>query len=176
MNRVEYEKGLEKLKQKNPGHDIIPVLIERGYDYLAVEYLKIALKEDGEASEVTLSKLYKQKDTLYSRRAVISNKFHSCETVHERAEISIAIGSIQTEIIANRQLLKEYHETGKLPKPTSKLTLPFDGARKQMKLHSMRTSISRYRGLIRKETNAEKVKKYEEAITTLQHECAELAC
>jgi hypothetical protein len=175
MREEEFEKNLEKLKSKSPGHDMIVVIRERGYDRLSVEYLKIALAEPAEAADISVDRLYKQKDTLYSRRAQLSNKFHDYETDRERREISIAIGSIQTEIIANRQAIEQYVNTGKLPKSTAKLTLPFDGRRKEKKLHSVRSSISRYRGLLRKETDPIKIKMYEANLIELEASKIELS-
>lgn len=175
MNQAAFESNLEKLKKKNPAHDVIVVLQERGYDHLSVEYLKLALAEPVEISEVSAARLYKQKDTLYSRRAVLSNKFHDCSNDKERAEVSIAIGSIQTEIIANRAAIGVYIETGKVPKTPDRLVLPYDGRRKEKRLHSVRTSISRYRGLLRSEKDPDKIKYYEDCIIKLDETAVELS-
>ena len=177
MIQAQYDKLLKKLKQHNPAHDMLPVIESMAGTYLAVEYIKIALEDDVTITreELTLQTLLKQKSSLYSRRAVMSNKFHEASSKKERAEISIAIGSIQTEIIDNRRKLDYYDETGKLPPIPEKLVIPASGERKRMKLHSVRTSISRYKGLIRKETDPEKIKVYENKLSKLSTVAEELS-
>lgn len=172
-----YEKMLRKLKGYNPGHNLLPVIESMPGTHLSVEYIKLALQDAPEKSveEITLARLQHQKSTLYSRRAVLSNKFHLCTTKKERAEVSHAIGSIQTEIIDNRKKLDYYYETGKLPKIPEKLALPPSGERKRMKLHSVRTSISRYKGLIRQETDPAKIQDYERKLTRLIEQSVELS-
>lgn len=164
MTPVQFESNIEKLKKKNPTHDILYVLEERGYDMLSVEYLKLALAEDGEPEAVSKDRLYTQKSSLYSERAKWSNKFHDCTTDKERAEVSIAIRAIQTQIIDNRHAIEAYLTTGKLPAPARRLIMPFDGRRQAKKIHSSRTSISRFKKLIRTETDPEKIKEYEAGI------------
>ena len=173
----EFERKLTKLKNVNPGHDMISVIESMGPTYLSMEYLKIALEDPilKTREEVTADALFRQKGALYSRRAVLSNKFHTCETDAERYEISYAIGSIQTEIVNNRRIIESYIETGRVPKMPDKKIMPLDGRRKEKKLHSVRTSISRYKGLIRKEQDPEKIKKYETAITRLDVVAGELS-
>ena len=177
MIQATYDKLLKQLKQTNPGHDMLQAIESMPGTYLAVEYLKLALQDDPTQTreEYTLQTLQKQRSTLYSRRAVLSNKFHLATTKKERAEISIAIGSLQTEIIDNRKKLDYYHETGKLPVIPEKLVLPASGERKRMKLASVRTSISRYRGLIRKETDPERIKDYEQKLAKLHEHATELS-
>lgn len=173
----EYDKLLKKLQYQNPAHDILPVVIELGSSFIAVEYLKLAIAEPvtQTAEELTLAMLHTQKRTLYSRRAVLSNKFHDCTNQKERAEVSIAIGSLQTEIIENKKHLEHYATTGKLPKRPEKLVMPFSGERKRMKLHSVRTSICRYEGLIRKSTDPDKTKDYESKLARLLEQRTELS-
>ena len=177
MIQDDYTRLLKKLKQVNPGHDMLPVIESMPGTHLAVEYIKLCLQDPvtQTAEEYTLATLQHQKSTLYSRRAVLSNKFHLCTSKKDRADVSHAIGSIQTEIIDNRRKLEYYAETGKLPKVPEKLVLPASGERKRMKLHSVRTSISRYRGLLRSETDPDKIKDYERKLTKLLEHSAELS-
>jgi hypothetical protein len=177
MLQATYDKLLKQLKKVNPAHDLIPVIESMPGTHLAIEYIKLAIAEvpTVSAEEYTIQVMQKQRGTLYSRRAVLSNKFHIATTTQERAEVSIAIGSLQTEIIDNRRKLEYYNETGKLPAIPDKLVLPASGERKRMKLHSVRTSISRYRGLIRKETDPAKIKDYEHKLAILIDQSAELS-
>ncbi len=177
MIQDDYTKLLKKLKAVNPGHDMLPVIESLAGTHIAVEYIRLALEDPitQTQEEYTLAALNTQKSTLYSRRAVLSNKFHQCTTKKERAEVSHAIGSLQTEIIDNRKKLDYYAETGKLPKIPERLVLPASGERKRMKLHSVRTSISRYKGLLRSETDPDKIKDYERKLTRLVEQGAELS-
>lgn len=177
MNKLQFTAALDKLKKSNPGHDMIAVIEERGFDYLSVEYLKLALKDPVEKSapEYTAEFLFNQKSSLYSKRAQHSNKFHSCTNNNERAEVSIAIGSIQSQIIANRKLLDEYTTTGKLPKLPEKLVKPLDGRRQQMNLHSYRSSRSRFKKKLLIEKDPDKIKYYESELERLDKAIAELS-
>lgn len=175
MSPAEFESGIQKLKNKNPGHDILIVIQERGYDPVSVEYLRMAIAEPVEDKEISLIRLHKEKDMLYSRRAVLSNKFHECVDDKERKEVSVAVMSIQTEIIEVRRMLNEYYETGKLPKPKSKYSLPLDGRAQQKKLRSVQSSLSRFRGLLRKEQDVKKIKHYEKRIADLTETARELS-
>jgi len=177
MSHPTYDKLLRQLKQRNPGHDMLPVIESMPGTMLACEYIRIALQDEVAVSpeQFTLDALYNQKSALYSRRAVLSNKFHLATSKKERADISVAIGSIQTDIIQLRRQLDYYHETGKLPPVPEKLVLPASGERKRMKLHSVRTSISRYKGLLRKETDPIRIKNYEHKLSKLIEQARELS-
>lgn len=173
----DYTKQLAKLKKRNPAHDIIPVIEEMGPCALSLMYIEIAMEEEPVviSPDVEIRTYYKQNDKLYSQRAVHSNKFHDCKTDQERAELSIAIGSIQAEIIRVRQIIDEYKSTGKLPKESRKINQVMDGRRKEKKLLSVRSSISYYKGKIRKEVDPEKIKEYEHELERLQSLARELA-
>lgn len=166
MKKDEFEKLLTGLQKSNPEHDIIPVLEEMGYTALACEYLKLALNETGpvEPKTISIDALHRKKDNLYSKRAVLSNKFHTSNSNEERAEISHAIGTIQTMIIDVRQQIDEYFSSGKLPDVKKKSIIPVDGRRRANKLHSVRSSISYFRAKKLKETDPEKIKYYEACI------------
>ena len=172
-----FEKGMVRLRKINPAHEIIPVIEERGYDHLACEYLKMALAEPTPEIDPkrAADNLFKQKSSLYSKRAQLSNKFHDCTNNEQRAEISIAIGSIQTQIIDNHRAIEAYLTTGKMPKAPEKLVLPLDGRRKEKKLHSVRSSLSRFSGLLRKERDPEKIKYYESRLAECERLIRELA-
>lgn len=172
-----YDRLMKQLRAQNPAHEMIPVIESMPGTLLAIEYLRISLADEVTTSpeQYTMEMLYRQRGSLYSRRAVLSNKFHQAQSNKERAEISVAIGSLQTEIIDVRHKLEHYEETGKLPALPEKLVLPASGERKRMKLHSVRTSISRYKGLIRKETDPEKIKDYERKLTKLIEQAGELS-
>lgn len=176
MIQDQLAKALASLKKRNPAHPMIPVIESCDMPYLALEYAKLSLEDpiDVPAEEYTVNGLYKKKDHLYSRRAVLSNKFHDCTSDAERRQISIAIGSIQTDIIRYRRLLDEYHTTGRLPKAPVKDIIPSDGSARLRKVYSLRTSISRYRGLIRQTKDKEKIKEYESKIGDLSGQVEQL--
>lgn len=174
MTPAEFQLGIEKLKNKNPGHDILIILEERGYDLLTAEYLKLALAEPAEEAEISIARLQKQKASLYSKRAVKSNKFHECTTDDQRKEVSILISSIQTEIVGVKRAIAEYEETGVLPKK-KKRTLPLDGRAQQKKIHSLQSSRSRFSNLLRAEKDPEKIKYYEGQLTRIAEDLRELS-
>lgn len=172
-----FQEKLARLKRKNPGHSILPVIEEMGVCALSLMYIDIALQEDPVviSPEEEIKVYYKQNDKLYSQRAVHSNKFHDCTSDNERAELSIAIGSIQAEIIRVRQIIDAYKETGVLPKNTKKLNMVMDGRRKEKKLLSVRSSISYFKGQLRKATDPDKIKEYEHELERLKSLARELA-
>lgn len=177
MTETDYTIKLQTLRQKNPFHDIIPVLDEMGYCPLAKEYLKLALEDPlpERTEHVTANSLYDRKSHLYSKRAVESNKFHTCRNDAERRAISIGIGAIQAEIIDVKRAIENYENTGALPKAdhTPKVKL-IDGSAKKKKIKSLMSSVSRFKALLLKETDEEKIADYREKITKLKDELIEL--
>lgn len=165
-----FDRLLTKLKKTNPAHEIIPIVESMGDCAISVEYIKIALEDpvDVLPEKFKLETLLKKKDRLYSSRAVLSNKFHHCKTDTDRKEVSIAIKAIQLQIIEVRNQIEGYYETGKLPDVVEKKLLPVDGRRQQKKLHSVRSSISRYKRLMSRTQDQERIKQYEKRITDLQ--------
>jgi len=147
-----FDKEFSKLKKRNPAHDIIPVIEELGECALSMMYIDIALQDEVAipTSEDQIRIYYKQNDKLYSQRAVLSNKLHQCDSDNQRMEISIAIGSIQAEIIRVRQIIDEYKQSGTLPKRTKAINKVMDGRRKEKKLQSVCSSISYYKGVDQK--------------------------
>jgi hypothetical protein len=174
MTLAEFQLGVEKLKNKNPGHDILIILEERGFDLLTVEYLRLALAEPDEEPEISFARLQKQKASLYSKRAVKSNKFHECTTDEERKEVSILISSIQTEIVSVKRAISAYEETGVLPKKKAR-TLPLDGRAQQKKIHSLQSSQSRFANKLRAEKDPDKIKYYEGHLTRIAETLRELS-
>lgn len=176
MSAEEFENNLTKLQKSNPDHEIIPVLEDMGHGALACEYLKLAMQESSSAEKVlSIDALHRKKDNLYSRRAALSNKFHTCTTDQERKEISIAISTLQTLIVEVRQQIDEYFSTGKLPEIRKKSNIPVDGRRKEKKLHSVRSSISYFRNKLMKEVDPLKIKEYEQRIAGHQQTADELS-
>lgn len=172
-----FEKELARLKKRNPAHDIIPVIEEMGPCALSMLYIDIALEDEPMviSPDEEIRTYYKQSDKLYSQRAVYSNKFHDCQSDKERAEVSIAIGSIQAEIIRVRQRIQAYKDSGSLPKTNKKINQVMDGRRKEKKLLSTRSSISYFKKLLLKEQDPEKIREYEQSIERLQSIARELA-
>jgi len=177
MKTEEWERKLKKLKEQNPTHDLIPVIEDMGCTFLSAEYLQLALEDEVVVTreEYTADSLFKKRDSLYSKRAQLSNKFHTCTSDSERLDVSVAIGSIQTEIMNNRSMIEKYLESGKLPKLEQLNTIPLDGRAQERKLRSIRSSISRFLGLIRSETDPDKLKSYRDSLATLQTQRDELS-
>jgi len=177
MQRSEFDRKLAKLKDSNPLHPMIDVITDMGHTFLSAEYLLFALEDAITVTkeEYTVDAIFKKKTTLYSRRSQLSNKFHSCTTDQERANISIAIGSIQSEIIPTKRIIDAYYEKGKLPDLPEKVVIPMDGRAKQKKLHSVRSSRSRYRELLRQEKDPEKIKHYESELARIETEIGQLS-
>lgn len=172
-----FEKLLNRLKKQNPAHEIIPIVERMGNNALSIEYLRLAIEDPVEVSpeKYKIETLLKQKDNLYSRRAVLSNKFHECKDDADRREVSIAIKSIQVQIIAVRERIDTYYTTGELPAVVEKKLLPIDGRRQEKKLHSLRSSISRFKGLLAQTKDPQQIKHYERRIAELQSVAAELS-
>lgn len=176
MSKEEFESNLTKLQKSNPDHEIIPVLEDMGHGPLACEYLKLAMTDSTSADKVmSIDALHRKKDNLYSRRAALSNKFHTSATDQDRKEISIAISTLQTLIVEVRQQIDEYFSSGKLPEMRKKSNIPVDGRRKEKKLHSVRSSISYFRNKLMKETDPIKIKIYEQSIAEHQQTVDELS-
>lgn len=167
MTREQYERGYVRLKQRNPLHPLMGV-IARGYGPIACEYLEIALKDGDEDPQRRADSLFGRKGHLYSRRAVLSNSFHDAKSDRERADISMQIHSIQEELREVTRAIDIFKRTGKLPKTTIRdKYIPVDGRSRERKLRSVRTSISRYRKLIRTSTDPDQTSKYEDRIKEL---------
>lgn len=177
MNQEKFDRDLARLKKLNPSHEILPVIEERGCDHLSWEYLQMALQDPVPQIDpkIAANDLFKQKQSLYSKRAQLSNKLHDCGSNQERKEVSIAIGSIQTQIIENRRLIEEYYATGTVPKAPAKMVMPLDGRRKEKKLHSKRSSRSRFKKMLSTEKNPDKIKKYESRIAECDRIIGELS-
>lgn len=167
MTLSEYEKGYTRLKTTYPDHPLLAV-IAVGYSFMACEYLAIALRQKADDESRAGQTLFTQKSRLYSRRAVLSNSFHDAKTDAERADISRQIGAIQTEIIEVRRAIDQFKQTGKAPIEVIRRShIPASGRAQQKKIQSIRSSISRYKKLIRTETDQEKIKRYERKVDNL---------
>ena len=177
MRKEEFEINLTRLQKSNPDHVMISVIEEMGYGALACEYLKMAMEEDDSEEEKTISieALMRKKYHLYSKRAVHSNKFHTCTSDRERLEVSKAIGTIQTLIIDVKRQIECYYSTGQLPDVKKKSNLPIDGRRREKKLRSVRSSISYFRNKLMSENDPDKIKKYEQSIAEHQQTVDELS-
>ena len=150
MSDVEYSQGISRLKKHNPNHPLLSQL-EKGLSAINKIYLKKALADvptaEPEPSAVahddpTLEQLKIEQRKLFSERAQLSNRFHKCKTDAERAANSNSIKMVQRRIQSLWDRIDYFEANGELPKEDEKYPLPDDRGKLQMKINSLRASIS----------------------------------
>lgn len=128
MTQEEYKAGLAWLELKNPSHPLMRQL-RLGFTKINVLYMRQALKTVAPAEEVEaeeeetnvsatdpkLIKMQRERRTLFTHRAKLSNQFHECSTDSERAAISDSIQRVQRQIGECLRNIRQYRKTGKLP-------------------------------------------------------------
>lgn len=182
MSENDYKAGVDLLILTDPNHPILKDL-QKGYTYLNIEYLKLAVKKKKDVDkkgEMVLRKLSVKKGKLYAERARLSNSFHKYTKKPERAVISDNIRRIQDEI-ARVDIEIQYIKDGTMRQPAAidSYHVPFDieGKRKEIKLlqqkiRHARERIADYKKQEGKEKfivkNEEKVKNWKTQVARLK--------
>ncbi|HZV71626.1 MAG TPA: hypothetical protein VFG10_18870 [Saprospiraceae bacterium] len=143
MRREEFEKKYVTLRQTSPGHPLMSV-ISKGYTPLSCEYLLIALANpEAQIESPSKDSLFTRQGSLYSKRALLSNRLWDCISDVQRADLSMQIQDLQSQIINVKRDIAYVEKTGKLPPEKTKgRFVPEDGRSKEKKLKSVRTRIS----------------------------------
>lgn len=164
MNEDEYLAGVDWVALRHPKHPLIRSLRE-GYTKINVIYLKHALKEVGEperenikaavveAKDPILIKLQRERRTLFTHRAKLSNYFHECTTDDQRAANSDEIRLVQRKIEVCLRSIRIYKKTGELPEQAEKEET-LTGVALMMKYRSVVSNISIKKRNLRKAAHA----------------------
>lgn len=185
MNEEEYLAAVDWVALKHAQHPLLPSL-RQGYSRINLIYLKKALQDVGkpqessiqeavvEATDPVLVKLQRERRTLFTHRAKLSNYFHECKTDQQRAANSDEIRIVQRKIEVCLRSIRIYKKTGKLPEQEDVEELT--GIALMKKYRSTLSNISikkrnlKHAAHARDERTKNQIAKWEAALKKLENE------
>lgn len=131
MSQDDYDANLEVLQRLIPGNALLPRLLS-GYTAINARYVGRLMGENVAPAPRRTTRLITQpttevpntpefnalsqrKSNLYQQRAKLSNRFHDCNTVNARADVSRDIRHVQGKIKTVHQQMSHYMIHGKVP-------------------------------------------------------------
>lgn len=149
MTVEQFNSNLKYLKKHDKHNPLLDDIVHMGYTPVSCMYLESALNSmkvphDAQGAIDHPEILQKIRD-LITRRSILSNSFHDCNTTHERKEVSILINNVQSELKELYSMQLYYKKYGKLPTPKEKkqFMVPSDPSTRLKKILSLRATISR---------------------------------
>ena len=177
MDQDTFKAGLDLLKKEDPDNLMIERFESQGYSFMnwkimQIQLTKLKSTKDQKAktskiedpvpqsvkasdhkqskSDKILDELFRQRRSLFAKRAKLSNKFHLVKTVKARATISDNIHSVQQAIRKLLIQIEDYQTTGVIPDVlNSKFVIPNTDLEKWELRNKLRTRVSNKKKHIR---------------------------
>lgn len=192
MTEKQYNEGIQQVQREDPNSGLL-ALAMRSYTPVNCSYLQKAIDslpdepldivfDFGEwySSKSTLYvdlapddpemlQIQQAKSKLFAERAKLSNSFHDCATVPDRAAVSVLIGRVQRDIVRIKEKEDYYLKHGKPSLTVEADIYPSDRTELTKMLLNARSSLSRSKRKLKQLStdsagNAARIAKTEEAI------------
>jgi hypothetical protein len=190
MSREDYIASLDWIRLRDPAHPLLNTL-EGGHSAINEIYLRHALQDVGERPEPTeeedepvlidpqdpqLLSWYKERRTLFTHRAKLSNRFHDCTSDAERASLSDDIQAVQRQIGPLLRKIKHFKRTGEVLEARPVQDEQLHGVALMKKRNSVISTISYYKRMLENhagrtdEDSLKKIKKWERKLKAKENE------